>query len=76
VCYHDVMTKKTTTVRLDEELSATVEMVARTEGVSMNTFVAEALQDRIEKVRKDTEFMSRLATLVERDKVILDRLAR
>jgi hypothetical protein len=42
----------------------------------MNTFVAEALQDRIEKVRKDAEFMMRLATLVERDKAILDRLAR
>ena len=75
-CYHDTMTKKVTTVRMSDDLAATVEMAARTEGVSVNTFIIESVAERIDKVRHDAEFMARVKMLVERDKDILDRLAQ
>jgi len=70
------MTKKVTTVRMSDDLAATVEMAARTEGVSVNTFIIESVTERIDKVRHDAEFMARVKMLVERDKDILDRLAQ
>ena len=70
------MTKKTTTVRLPDELAATVEVVARSQGVSVNSLVVEALKTEVERVRHDKDFMTRLAELALRDKEILDRLAQ
>ena len=61
---------------MSDDLAATVEMAARTEGVSVNTFIIESVAERIDKVRQDAEFMARVKMLVERDKVILDRLAQ
>ena len=74
-CYHDVMVKRATTVRMPEELAETAEIVARGRGISVNALVLEALQSEIERVKEDTEFMERLRALTERDKEILDRLA-
>ena len=70
------MSKKVTTVRMPQELADTVDAVARGRGVSVNTVVLDALTAEIERVRKDTEFMSRLRDMTERDKEILDRLAQ
>jgi len=67
--------KKTTTVRLPEELAATVEVVARGRGISVNTLVVDALTTEIDRVRKDAEFMANLREIAERDREILDRLA-
>jgi len=61
---------------MSDDLAATVEMAARTEGVSVNTFIIESVAERIDKVRHDAEFMARVKMLVERDKDILDRLAQ
>ncbi|MGH9244414.1 MAG: toxin-antitoxin system HicB family antitoxin [Acidimicrobiales bacterium] len=69
------MTRRTTTVRLPEELAETAEVVARTRGISVNALVIDALRTEIERVREDEEFMTRLRSLVERDREILDRLA-
>lgn len=69
------MTRKTTTVRLPEELADTAEVVARARGISVNTLIIDALVADIERVRQDKEFTSRLRALVERDKEILHRLA-
>lgn len=69
------MPRKTTTVRMPEELAQTAEVVARTRGISVNALVINALVAEIERVRQDKEFTSRLRALVERDKEILDRLA-
>ena len=66
---------KQTTVRLPDELAATVEVVARGRGVSVNALVVEALEAEVERVRSDEDFMERLHRLAERDKEILDRLA-
>lgn len=69
------MTRKSTTVRMPEELAETAEVVARARGVSVNELVLDALRAELDRVRSDTEFMERLRALVERDKGILDRLA-
>ena len=74
-CYHDVMVKRATTVRMPEELAETAEIVARGRGISVNALVLEALQSEIKRVKEDTEFMEQLRALTERDKEILDRLA-
>lgn len=69
------MTRKATTVRLPEELAETAEVVARARGVSVNTLLLNALEAEVERARQDQDFMTRLRTLVERDKEILNRLA-
>lgn len=74
-CYHDVMARRATTVRMPEELAETAEIVARGRGISVNALVLEALQSEIERAKEDTEFMEQLRALTERDKEILDRLA-
>lgn len=68
--------KKQTTVRLPEELASQVEIVARVQGVSVNQLIINSLTVEISRVRKDTEFISRVQHLVARDKEILDRLAK
>lgn len=42
----------------------------------MNTVVVDALLAEIERVKADAQFMTRLRELTERDKEILERLAR
>lgn len=69
------MTRKTTTVRLPEELADTAEVVARGRGVSVNTLIIDALAAEIDRVRKDDDFMAQLRALTARDGEILDRLA-
>jgi len=75
-CYHNGMTKKTTTIRMPEELATTVEVVARGRGISVNTLVVDALTAEVERVRHDEEFMGKLREITERDREILDRLAQ
>jgi predicted transcriptional regulator len=70
------MARKTTTVRLPEDLADEVDVVARGRGVSVNTVVIDALVAEIERVKADKQFMAHLRRVTERDKEILDRLAR
>ncbi len=67
---------KQTTVRLPDELAAAAEAVARVEGKSVNALIVDSLAAQIEKVRTDTDFTARARELLERDKELLDRLAR
>jgi len=69
------MTKRTTTVRMPEDLAKKADMIARGHGVSLNTLIIDALQAEIDRVKSDTEFMGTLRALAERDREILDRLA-
>lgn len=69
------MSRKTTTVRLPEDLAETAEAVARGRGTSVNALVVDALVAEIERVKADKDFMAKLRALTERDKEILDRLA-
>jgi len=61
---------------MPEELAEEVEVIARGRGVSVNTVVLDALVAEISRVKGDKTFMKQLARLTERDKEILDRLAR
>ncbi len=70
------MSRKLTTVRLPEGLAEEVEIVARGRGVSVNAVVVEALVAEIGRAKADKEFMAQLRTITERDKEILERLAR
>jgi len=53
-----------------------VEAVARGRGVSVNAVVVDALSAEIERVKADSDFMSHLRAVTERDREILDRLAQ
>jgi glutamate-1-semialdehyde aminotransferase len=61
---------------MPEELAQEVEVIARGRGVSVNAVVLDALAAEISRVKGDKAFMEQLARLTERDKEILDRLAR
>jgi hypothetical protein len=64
------------TVRLDDELAADTEALARAEGKSLNETVKQALREAAERRRKDPEFKSRLRQIIEQDRELLERLAR
>ena len=67
---------KQTTVRLPDDLTDKAEVVARTKGTSVNQLIIDSLAIEIDRVRADTEFMSRAKELVERDREILDELSK
>ncbi|HUP68606.1 MAG TPA: ribbon-helix-helix protein, CopG family [Acidimicrobiales bacterium] len=70
------MTAKQTTVRLPEELADEAEAIARVRGTSMNAVIIDALAAEVERVRADKDFTARAKKLLERDRQLLDRLAR
>ncbi len=73
--YHVLMTKQTT-VRLPEELAAEAEAVARVQGKSLNGLIVDSLAAEVERVRADKDFTKRARVLIERDKELLERLAK
>lgn len=73
--YHDVVAKQTT-VRLPDDLADEAEAVARVHDTSVNQLIIDALASEIERVRSDADFTLRARQLLERDREIIDRLAR
>ncbi len=69
------MTKQTT-VRLPKDLADDAEGVARVQGTSVNALIIDALKAEIERVRQDEDFTDRAKRLLERDRELLERLAR
>ena len=67
---------KQTTVRLPEDLAEAAEAVARVKGTSVNALIIESLSAEVARVRADKEFTTRANRLLNRDKELLDRLAR
>ena len=67
---------KNLTVRLDSELAADTEAIARAEGTSLNETVKQALVEAVERRRKDPEFRKRLTRIIEQDRELLERLAK
>lgn len=63
-------------MRLPEGLADQGEAVARVQGASVNALIVESLTAEIERVRADKDFTARARRLLERDKELLDRLAR
>ncbi len=73
--YHDLMTKQTT-VRLPEDLADDAEAVARVKGTSVNALIVDALKHEIDRVRRDDDFTNRAKRLLDRDRELLERLAK
>ncbi len=69
------MTKQTT-IRLPQELADQAEAVARVRGTSLNALIVDSLAAEVERVRADKAFTKRAQQLLQRDKELLDRLAK
>lgn len=64
------------TVRLDDDLAADTEALARAEGKSLNETVKQALKEAVERRRKDPKFKARVQRIIEEDRELLERLAK
>jgi hypothetical protein len=64
------------TVRMDPEQAAELEAVAEVEGVPVAEAIRSAITEHIESRRQDEEFQSRLRASLERNREILEKLAR
>ena len=64
------------TVRLPDELANQAEAVARVRETSVNALIVDSLAAEIVKVRADKDFTTRARKLLERDKELLERLAK
>ena len=67
---------KNMTVRLDDDLAADTEALARAEGKSLNETVKQALKEAVERRRKDPKFKARVQRIIEEDRELLERLAK
>jgi hypothetical protein len=67
---------KNFTLRLDDQLAADTEALARAEGESLNETVKQALVEAVERRRQDPEFRNRLTRIIEQDRELLERLAK
>ena len=64
------------TVRFPDDLAADTEALARVEGKSVNELVKEALEETVERRRRDPKFKARISQIIEEDRELLERLAR
>jgi predicted transcriptional regulator len=67
---------KNLTVRLDDELAADTEAIARAENQSINQTVKQALTEAVERRRADPVFQARVRRIIEEDRELLERLAK
>lgn len=67
---------KNLTVRLDDDLAADTEALARAEGKSLNETVKLALSEAVERRRRDPDFRARVRRIIEQDRELLERLAK
>ena len=74
-CYHDAMTRNLT-LRLDSELAADAEAIARADGTSLNETIKQALSEAVQRRRRDPKFKARLRRIIEEDRELLERLAQ
>ena len=64
------------TVRLDADLAADTEALARADNQSLNETVKRALREAVERRRKDPKFRARVRRIIEQDRELLERLAK
>ena len=67
---------KNLTVRLDDELAADTEALARAEGQSLNETVKLALREAVARRQKDPACRRRLRQIIDEDRELLERLAK
>jgi hypothetical protein len=70
------MTLKSRTLRLPTDQAEALEAIAGVDGVSVNEEIQRAITAHIEARRSDPEFRERLTASMERNREILERLAR
>lgn len=63
------------TLRLPEEMAAELAAVARTDEMSINAAVCEAIDNHIAARRADEDFQERLKRRLAEDRLVFDRLA-
>lgn len=73
--WHEAMAKQTT-VRLPDDLADEAEPTARVRGTIVNALIVDSLSADVARVRSDKDFVARARKLLERDKELLDRLAK
>jgi len=67
---------KNLTIRLDDELAADTEALARAEGQSLNETVKVALREAVAHRQNDPSFRRRLQQIIDDDRELLERLAK
>jgi predicted transcriptional regulator len=67
---------KNLTVRLDDDLAADTEALARAEGQSLNETIKIALREAVERRRSDPTFSARVRRIIDEDRELLERLAK
>jgi hypothetical protein len=70
------MTTRARTLRLTAEEAEALEAIAGVDELSVNDEIRRAIAAHIEARRQDAEFQKRLQASIERNKEILERLAR
>ena len=68
--------QKAMTVRMDPLQAAQLEAVAQVDGIPVSAAIRNAITELIEARRRDEEFQGRLQASLERNKEILEQLAR
>ena len=66
---------KTMTLRLDDERAATLELVARADEQTLTDAVRTAIDEHIERRRRDKDFIARLRKRHEDERELYERLA-
>jgi hypothetical protein len=67
---------KAMTVRLDPDEAEQLEAVAQVEGIPVAEAIRRAVTEHIEARRRDAGFQARLTASIDRNRRILDKLAR
>jgi uncharacterized protein (DUF1778 family) len=68
------MKTRQTTLRLPEDLADKAELIARTQGKSLNQFVVDSLMVEIDRVKQDKEFMGLVEDIIARNAAVLEAL--
>lgn len=69
-------TTKAMTLRLPDDKARELETVARADDVPVSEAVRVAIDEHIERRRKDKTFQARMKKILEEDREVFERLAR
>lgn len=70
------MSTKTMSLRLEEDQARALDAVAMANETTVSEIVRDAISERIEQLRNDEEFQTRLKRAIERNREALDLLAK
>jgi predicted transcriptional regulator len=66
---------KATSIRIDDDLKAEMDAVARADDVPASEVIRAALYRYIAERKSDPQFQARLRELLEKDREVIERLA-